>query len=152
MSSRLIDIESPAGAQCQPLAQIVQRSNHSVEVPPEDLNVLAERFKELREFSMDVLQGYLLLYKNQSRRAAGCAGKWVREEMDKRESGSSSWKDTRSQRVRRDLCSSQLEGSISSVVSDLLTCTKKVTSHRVELPFIIQTTKLLFYGRLEVPE
>jgi len=75
VSSRLIDIELPAGAQCQPLAQIVQRSNRNVEVPPEDLNVLVERFKELREFSMDALQGYLLLYKNQSRRAAGCAGK-----------------------------------------------------------------------------
>jgi len=62
----------------------------------EELDVLAGQFKELipeREFSMDALQGYLMMYKDQPRRAVECAGKWVREEMDKKESGSSSRKD-----------------------------------------------------------
>jgi len=39
-TGKLVDIESPAGAQYQPLAQIVQRSNRDVEVPPDDLGVL----------------------------------------------------------------------------------------------------------------
>jgi len=53
----------------------------------EELDVLAERFRELipeREFSMEALQGYLMMHKNQPHRAVECAGKWVGEEMAKR--------------------------------------------------------------------
>jgi len=89
-TKKLIDVKSPAVVQDQPLAAIVHRSNRDVEVPPEDLDVLVERFRELipeREFSMAALQGYLLMHKNQPHRAVECARKWVREEMAKRESG-----------------------------------------------------------------
>jgi len=57
---------------------------------PEELDVLAERFRELipeREISMDALQGYLMMHKNQPHRAVECAGKWVGEEMAQRGSG-----------------------------------------------------------------
>jgi len=48
-----------------------------------------ERFRGLvpeQEFSMAALQGYLLTHKNQPHRAVEFVGKWVEEEMAKRES------------------------------------------------------------------
>ena len=88
-TEKLIDVESPTGAQDQPLAAGVHRSRRDFEVSPEELDVLVERFREAipeREFSMAALQGYLLMHKDQPQRAVECAGKWVEEEMAKRES------------------------------------------------------------------
>ena len=87
---KLVDVESPTGVQDQPLSTIVRRSNHDVELSPEQLNVLVERFREAipeREFSMAALQGYLLMHRTQPHRAVECARKWVEEEMAKRGSG-----------------------------------------------------------------
>ena len=56
----------------------------------EELDVLAGQFKESipeREFSMDALQGYLMMHKNQPHRAVEGARKWVGEEMAERKSG-----------------------------------------------------------------
>jgi len=83
------DDKSPAGEQDQPFAAIVQRSNRDFDVHLEDLNDLVEKFRELipeRKFSMAALQGFLLMHKNQPRRAVECAGRWVREEKAKKES------------------------------------------------------------------
>jgi len=55
-----------------------------------------ERFRESvpeREFSMAALQGYLLMHKNQPHRAVEYVGKWVEEEMTKREGRKSSEKN-----------------------------------------------------------
>ena len=86
----LLDAESPMGMQDQPLAALAHRKKREVEVSPEELDVLVERFREAipeREFSMAALQGYLLMHKTQPRRAVECARKWVGEEMAKRTSG-----------------------------------------------------------------
>ena len=86
----LIGVEPPTGVQDQPLSMIVHRSKRDVEVSPEQLNLLVERFRETipeREFSMAALQGYLLMHKNQPHRAVECARRWVEEEMAKRRSG-----------------------------------------------------------------
>ena len=86
---KLIDVESPAGVQDRPFSMIVHRSKRDIEVSPEELDVLVERFRESipeREFSMAALQGYLLMHKSQPRRAVECAKKWVEEEMAKRKS------------------------------------------------------------------
>ena len=92
-TEKLIDVELPAGVQDQSLATIARRRKREFNVPPEELDVLVEQFRELvpeREFSMAALQGYLLMHKNQPHRAVECAGKWVEEEMAKRESRKSS--------------------------------------------------------------
>ena len=89
-TEKLIDVESPAGVQDQPLAAFARRRKHNVEVSPEQLDVLVERFRESIpewQFSMAALQGYLLMHKNQPRRAVECVGKWVEEEMASRGSG-----------------------------------------------------------------
>jgi len=89
-TEKLVDVESPMGVRDQPLSTIVRRSNHDVELSPEQLNVLVERFRESipeREFSMAALQGYLLMHRTQPYRAVECARKWVEEEMAKRRSG-----------------------------------------------------------------
>ena len=87
-TEKLIDVGLPLEAQDQFLAAISRRERRDVEVPLEELNVLMERFRELvpeREFSMATLQGYLLTHKDQPHRAVECAGKWVEEEIAKRE-------------------------------------------------------------------
>jgi len=92
-TEKLIDVELPTGVQEQSLATITRRRKRDVKVSPEELDVLVGRFRELvpeREFSMAALQGYLLTHKNQPHRAVECAGKWVEEEMAKRESRKSS--------------------------------------------------------------
>ena len=92
-TEKLIDVELPTGVQEQSLATIARRRKRDVKVSPEELEVLVGRFRELvpeREFSMAALQGYLLTHKNQPHRAVECAGKWVEEEMAKRESRKSS--------------------------------------------------------------
>jgi len=89
-TEKLVDVGSPMGVQDQPLSMIVHRSKWDVEVSPEQLDVLVERFRESipeREFSMAALQGYLLMHKSQPHRAVECARKWVEEEMAKRGSG-----------------------------------------------------------------
>ena len=88
-TEKLIDVELPTGVQEQSLATIARRRKRDVKVSPEELEVLVGRFRELvpeGEFSMAALQGYLLTHKNQPRRAVECAGKWVEEELAKRES------------------------------------------------------------------
>ena len=94
-TEKLIDIELPSEARDQSLAAISRQKRRNVEIPLEELDLLMERFRELvpeREFSMAALQGYLLMHKNQPYRAVECAGKWVEEEMAKREARKSSEK------------------------------------------------------------
>jgi len=89
-TEKLVDVESPMGVQDQLFSMIVHRSKRDVEVSPQQLDVLVERFRDLipeQEFSMAALQGYLLMHKNQPYRAVECARKWVEEEMAKRGSG-----------------------------------------------------------------
>jgi len=79
----------------QSLSAIARRRKHGVRISPEELELLMEQFRELvpeREFSMAALQGYLLTHKNQPRRAVECVGKWVEEEMVKKEARKSSEK------------------------------------------------------------
>ena len=88
-TEKLIDIELPTGVQDQSLSAIVRQRKRDVKVSPEELDVLVDRFRESvpeREFSMAALQGYLLMHKNQPHRAVECAGRWVEEELAKRES------------------------------------------------------------------
>ena len=85
-----VDVESPMGVQDQSLTAFARRRKHDVELSPEQLDVLVERFRESipeREFSMAALQGYLLMHKSRPHRAVECARKWVEEEMAKRGSG-----------------------------------------------------------------
>ena len=95
-TEKLIDIELPTEVQDQSLATTARRRKRDIHIPPGELDVLVDRFRELvpeREFSMAALQGYLLVHKHQPYRAVQCAGKWVEEEMAKRESRKSSAKD-----------------------------------------------------------
>ena len=95
-TEKLVDIESPTEVQDQSLATTARRRKRDIHIPPGELDVLVDRFRELvpeREFSMAALQGYLLVHKHQPYRAVQCAGKWVEEEMAKRESRKSSAKD-----------------------------------------------------------
>jgi len=92
-TEKLIDVELPSEVRNQSLAAISRQKRRGVKVPLEQLDVLVERFRELvpeKEFSMAALQGYLLTHKNQPHRAVECAGKWVKEEMAKREAKRSS--------------------------------------------------------------
>jgi len=87
-AEKLIDVELPSEARDQSLAAISRQKRCDVKVPLEELDVLTEQFRELvpeSEFSMAALQGYLLMHKNQPHRAVECAGKWIEEEMVKRE-------------------------------------------------------------------
>jgi len=87
-TKKLIDVELPSEVLDQSLAGVARRRKRDVRVSPEELDALMEQFRELvpeREFSMAALQGYLLMHKNQPHRAVECAGKWVEEEMAKRE-------------------------------------------------------------------
>ena len=89
-TEKLVDVDSSTGEQDHPFSMIVHRSKRELEVSPEQLDVLVERFRDSipeREFSMAALQGYLLLHKSQPRRAVECVGKWVEDEMAKRKSG-----------------------------------------------------------------
>ena len=86
-TEKVIDVQSPTGVQDQPLTAFARRRKHNVELSPEQLDVLVERFREAipeREFSMAALQGYLLMHKTQPRRAVECARKWAEEGMAKR--------------------------------------------------------------------
>ena len=90
-AEKLVDVESPMGVQNQSLTAFARRRKHDVELSPEQLDVLVERFRESIpewEFSMAALQGYLLMHKSQPHRAVECARRWVEEEMAKRGSGS----------------------------------------------------------------
>jgi chaperone BCS1 len=92
-TEKLIDVELPTEVQDQSLSAIARRRRRDVKVSVVELDVLMERFRESvpeREFSMAALQGYLLMHKNQPYRAVECAGKWVEEEMVKREARKSS--------------------------------------------------------------
>ncbi|KAF9649610.1 P-loop containing nucleoside triphosphate hydrolase protein [Thelephora ganbajun] len=94
-TEKLIDVELPSEVRDQSLAAITRRRKRDVKISLEELDVLVERFRESileGEFSMAALQGYLLMHKNQPHRAAECAGKWVEEEMAKREAKRSSEK------------------------------------------------------------
>ena len=85
-TEKLVDIESPTEVQDQSLATIIRQRKSDVKVPPEELDGLVDRFKELipeNRFSMAALQGYLLMHKNQPYRAVEHAGKWVEEEITK---------------------------------------------------------------------
>ena len=85
-TEKLVDIEPPAGAQDQSLATIARQMKSDVKVPPEELDGLVDRFRELvpeNKFSMAALQGYFLMHRNQPYRAVDCAGKWVEEEITK---------------------------------------------------------------------
>jgi len=87
-TEKLIDIELPTEPRDQSLAAITRRRKCDGEVSLEELDVLVERFRVLvpeKAFSMAALQGYLLMHKNQPRRAIECAGKWVEDETAKRE-------------------------------------------------------------------
>ena len=87
-TEKLIDVELPAEPRDQSLAVITRRRKCDSEISLEELDVLMERFRGLipeQGFSMAALQGYLLMHKNQPHRAVECAGKWVEEEMAKRE-------------------------------------------------------------------
>jgi len=87
-TEKLIDVELPSEARDQSLVGIARRRKLDVKISLEELDVLVERFRELvpeREFSMAALQGYLLMHKNQPHRAVEYVGKWVQEEMAKRE-------------------------------------------------------------------
>jgi len=89
-AEKLVDVESPMGVPDQSLAAFARRRKHDVELSPEELDLLVERFRESvpeREFSMAALQGYLLMHKSQPRRAVECARNWVEDEMAKRKSG-----------------------------------------------------------------
>ena len=94
-TEKLIDVELPSEVRNQSLAAVSRRKRRDVQLPLEELEVLVGRFRELvpeREFSMAALQGYLLMHKNQPHRAVECAGRWVEEEMAKREAKKSSEK------------------------------------------------------------
>ena len=87
-TEKLVDVELPSDVRDQSLAAIARRRKRGVNVSPEELDVLVEGFRESipgREFSMAALQGYLLLHKDQPHRAVECVGKWVEEEITKRE-------------------------------------------------------------------
>jgi chaperone BCS1 len=94
-TEKLVDVELPPNAQDQSLTAVARRRRRDAKVSPEELDALTERFRESipeRGFSMAALQGFLLLHKNQPYRAVECAGKWVEEEMVKREARKSSEK------------------------------------------------------------
>lgn len=94
---KLIDVDLPTtGVPDQSITAIARRRKHHTELLPGELDVLVERFRKSvpeKAFSMATWQGYLLAHKNQPYRAAECVGKWVEEEMSKRESRRSSDKD-----------------------------------------------------------
>ncbi|KAF9779458.1 P-loop containing nucleoside triphosphate hydrolase protein [Thelephora terrestris] len=95
-TEKLIDVPQPSDIQDQSLAAVSRRRKRNIKISLEKLDILVEEFRELipeREFSMAALQGYLLLHKNQPHRAVKCAGKWVEEEMAKRESRKSPEKE-----------------------------------------------------------
>lgn len=92
-TEKLIDVELPTRVHDQSIAITARRRRRDVKIPPGELDSLMERFREIvpeRVFSMAALQGYLLMHKNQPHRAVECVGKWVEEEMAKRESRKSS--------------------------------------------------------------
>jgi len=89
-TEKLVDVGPPTGVQDKPLSAIVRPIEQDVEVSPDQLDLLVERFRESipeREFSMAELQGYLLMHKNRPHRAVECAKRWADEERAKRGSG-----------------------------------------------------------------
>ena len=87
-TKKLVDVELPLEVREQSLAAVARQRKRDVVITPEELEVLMERFRELvpeGEFSMAVLQGYLLMHKDQPHWAVECAGRWVEGEMAKRE-------------------------------------------------------------------
>ena len=95
-TEKLIDVELLSEVQDQSLAAVSRRRRkHDTKISSEEVDILVERFRESipdREFSMAELQGYLLLYKNQPRRAVECSARWAEEEIAKREARKASAK------------------------------------------------------------
>lgn len=92
-TEKLIDVELPSDVRDQSLAAIARRRKRDIDITLQELDILVDRFRESvpeREFSMAALQGYLLLHKNQPHRAVECVGKWVGEEISRREARKSS--------------------------------------------------------------
>ena len=92
-AEKLVDIELPSEARDQSLTVIARQRKRDVTIPVGELDILVDRFKGMvpeRKFSMAALQGYLLMHKNRPYQAVECVGKWVEEEMTKREARKSS--------------------------------------------------------------